>query len=92
MFYSRKGPNINFLGPEKRPFPGGSPVGSPAQKAYVYVVFSPLMNRKKRKYQNVRQANLNTFIATPHARDISSPPKKKGNLFPREVLRTREVG
>ena len=41
MFYCRKGPSINFLGPEKRPFPGGSPVGYPAQKVYVHI-FSPL--------------------------------------------------
>ena len=46
MFYSRKGPSINFLGPGKRRFPGpgGSPAGYPARKVYVYVVFSPLKN------------------------------------------------
>ena len=42
MFYSRKGPSINLLGPGKRRFPGGSPAGCPARKVYVYVVFSPL--------------------------------------------------
>ena len=40
MFHSRKGPSINFLGPGKRRFPGGSPAGYPARKVYVYVVFS----------------------------------------------------
>ena len=43
MFYSRKGPSINFLGPGKRRFPGGSPAGYPARKVYVYVVFFPLI-------------------------------------------------
>ena len=42
MFYCRKGPSINFLGPGKRRFPGGSPAGYPARKVYVYVVFSHL--------------------------------------------------
>ena len=37
-FYSRKGPSINFLGPEQRLFPGGSRAGYPARKVYVYVV------------------------------------------------------
>ena len=43
MFYSRKGPSINFLGPGKRRFPGGSFARYPARKVYVYVVFSPLI-------------------------------------------------
>ena len=41
--YNRKGPSINFLGPEKRLFSGGSPAGYPARKVYVYVVVSPLI-------------------------------------------------
>ena len=47
MCYSRKRPSINFLGPEERLFPRGSPVGYPAQKVYVYVVFSPLIVDKE---------------------------------------------
>ena len=45
MFYSRKGPSINFLGPGKRRFPWVSPAGYPARKVYVYVAFFPLILR-----------------------------------------------
>ena len=44
MCYTRQRPSINFLGPEKRLFPGGSRDGYLARKVYVYVVFSPLTN------------------------------------------------
>ena len=47
MFYSRKGPSINFLDPGKRRFPEGSPAGYPARKVYVYVVFSPLTEEER---------------------------------------------
>ena len=38
-FYSRKGSSINFLGPGKRLFPGGSPAGYPAQKFILMLIF-----------------------------------------------------
>ena len=44
MFYSKKRASINFLGPGKQRFPGGSPAGYPARKVYVYVVFFPLIH------------------------------------------------